>query len=60
LTSTFRIGDGWDISPYIKNIFDTRGEISASTVTNEYVPQAPVPVFLTQPRTFGIVVGRNF
>jgi outer membrane receptor protein involved in Fe transport len=60
LTSTFRIGDGWDISPYVKNIFDTRGEISASTVTNEYVPAAPVPVFLTQPRTFGVVVGRNF
>jgi len=50
---------------YIKNIFDVRGEVSASTVSDQYlnpnflgpgVPYAPVPVYLSLPRTFGLVL----
>lgn len=52
--------DGWEIGPYIKNLFDVRGEVSASTINNQYVPTTPVLVTLSQPRTFGVVVGRSF
>ena len=52
--------NGWEIGPYIKNLFDVRGEVSASTLNNQYVPSTPVEVTLSQPRTFGIVVGRSF
>lgn len=51
---------GWEIGPFIKNLFDTRGEVSATTINNQYVPTTPVLVTLTQPRSFGIVVGRSF
>jgi iron complex outermembrane receptor protein len=51
---------GWQVSPYIKNLFDVRGEVSATTATNQFVPGAPVPVTLTQPRTVGVSVGRRF
>jgi iron complex outermembrane receptor protein len=51
---------GWYVNPYIKNIFDERGEVSADTATNQFIPGAPVPVTLTQPRTVGVVVGRRF
>jgi outer membrane receptor protein involved in Fe transport len=56
LTSTA----GWQISPYVKNVFDVRGEVSATTATNQFVPGAPVPVTLTQPRTVGVSIGRRF
>jgi outer membrane receptor protein involved in Fe transport len=54
-----------EVDLYIKNVFDTRGEVSASTVSDQYlnpaflglgVPYAPVPVELSQPRTIGIVL----
>jgi outer membrane receptor protein involved in Fe transport len=51
---------GWYVNPYIKNIFDVRGEVSADTATNQFVPGAPVPVTLTQSRTIGVAVGRRF
>ncbi len=51
---------GWQISPYVKNVFDVRGEVSATTATNQFVPGAPVPVTLTQPRTVGVSIGRRF
>jgi iron complex outermembrane recepter protein len=60
LTANFGSDAGWQVSPYIKNIFDVRGEVSAQTATNQFVPGAPVPVTLTQPRTFGLVIGRSF
>ncbi len=56
LTSTA----GWQVTPYIKNVFDVRGEVSATTATNQFVPGAPVPVTLTQPRTVGVSIGRRF
>ena len=52
--------NGWEVGPYIKNLFDERGEVSASTINNQYVPSTPVQVTLSQPRTFGVVVGRSF
>jgi len=60
LTANLSSRAGWQVSPYIKNIFDVRGEVSAQTATNQFVPGAPVPVTLTQPRTFGLVIGRSF
>jgi iron complex outermembrane receptor protein len=56
LTSTA----GWQVTPYIKNVFDVQGEVSATTATNQFVPGAPVPVTLTQPRTIGLSIGRRF
>ncbi|MGD0192063.1 MAG: TonB-dependent receptor [Rhizomicrobium sp.] len=56
--------DNVELDWYVKNVFDVRGEVSASTVTDQYVnpnflglgvPYAPVPVLLSQPRTFGLV-----
>jgi hypothetical protein len=50
---------------YVKNIFDVRGEVSASTVSDQYLnpnflglglPYAPVPVELSLPRTVGLVL----
>lgn len=57
---SLRVDGGWEISPFIKNIFDVKGEISASMTTNQFVPAAPVPVTLTQPRTFGVVLNKGF
>jgi iron complex outermembrane receptor protein len=51
---------GWEIGPFVKNVFDVRGEVSATTITNQYVPTTPVAVTLSQPRTFGIVIGKSF
>jgi iron complex outermembrane receptor protein len=39
---------------FVKNLFDTAGQISASTLANEYDPAAPVPVTLSRPRTIGV------
>jgi iron complex outermembrane receptor protein len=58
-TFSLRAG-GWEIGPYVKNVFDVRGEVSAGTIGNQYVPTTPVAVTLSQPRTFGIVLGKSF
>lgn len=59
-TFSLRTRSGFEVGPYIKNIFDKRGEVSASTVFNQYVPTTPVLVTLSQPRTIGIVIGKSF
>lgn len=59
-TLSIRSTDGWEISPYIKNVLNVRGEVSANTVSNQFVPTAPVPVTLSQPRTIGLSVSRRF
>jgi outer membrane receptor protein involved in Fe transport len=47
---------------YVKNVFDEVGEVSANTVSDQYLnpafgqPYAPVPVWLSQPRTVGMVL----
>lgn len=45
---------------YLKNAFDSAGEVDATTIGNEYDPAAPTPVILTQPRTVGIVLRAGF
>ncbi|MEI9996712.1 MAG: TonB-dependent receptor [Rhizomicrobium sp.] len=47
---------GLELDAYIKNVFDEAGQVSASTLANEYDPTAPVPVTLSQPRTVGLVL----
>ncbi|MGO9931952.1 MAG: TonB-dependent receptor [Steroidobacteraceae bacterium] len=43
-----------EVGLFVKNIFNIMGEQSAITAANEYNPAAPVPVFLSQPRTVGL------
>ena len=57
---SLRNSEGWEVNPYLKNILDARGQISANTVTNQYVPAAPVPVVIEQPRTVGVVLRKAF
>ena len=45
-----------EVDFYVKNIFDTEGQVSANTLNNALIPSAPVPVELSQPRTVGIVL----
>ncbi|MBL4576313.1 MAG: TonB-dependent receptor [Opitutaceae bacterium] len=59
-TMNLQLADGWEVSPYIKNLFGVSGEVSASTITNQFVPGAPVPVTLAQPRTVGVVLSKRF
>jgi len=51
---------GVELGVFLKNVFDKAGEVSATTVANEYDPAAPVPVYLTQPRTVGLSVNVKF
>ncbi len=45
---------------YAKNILDKIGQVSSTTIANEYNPAAPVPVFLSTPRTFGLTANVKF
>jgi outer membrane receptor protein involved in Fe transport len=45
-----------EIDAYLKNVFDVRGQLSANTLNNVFNPAAPVPVTISQPRTFGLVL----
>jgi iron complex outermembrane recepter protein len=45
-----------EVGLFVKNIFDVAGEVSAATAANEYNPTAPVPVYLSRPRTVGVMV----
>jgi outer membrane receptor protein involved in Fe transport len=56
LNLSFFLPGNMEVDAYMKNVFDTRGEVSASTVTNQYLLNAPVPVFLSLPRTIGVVL----
>jgi iron complex outermembrane receptor protein len=51
---------GVELGLFLKNVFYNAGEVSATTVANEYDPSAPVPVYLTQPRTVGLSVNVKF
>ncbi len=57
---TLRSLSGWELSPYVKNLFDARGEVGAGTTNNIYVPTAGVPVWFSLPRTYGLTLARNF
>ena len=51
---------GLEYGLFVRNAFDRAAEISASVLANEYNPDAPVPVFLAQPRTVGLSVKYKF
>jgi len=60
MTLSMRWKNGWEAGSYLKNVFDKRGEVSANTVTSVFVPTAPVPVTLAQPRTIGLTLAKSF
>ncbi|TAL88861.1 MAG: TonB-dependent receptor [Rhodanobacter sp.] len=45
-----------EVDVFLHNAFDKAGQVSATTVANEYDPFAPVPVVLSSPRTIGVRV----
>lgn len=45
---------GIEVDAFLHNALDKVGQISATTIANEYDPFAPVPVVLSQPRTIGV------
>ena len=45
---------GIEVNVFLKNAFDKAGEVSAVTLANQYNPAAPVPVYISLPRTVGI------
>lgn len=49
-----------ELDVYVKNIFDTQGQVSASTLNNALIADAPVPVELSLPRTVGLVLKATF
>ena len=51
---------GLEYGLFLKNVFDKAGEVSANTAANEYNPAAPVPVYISQPRTVGLSVKVKF
>ena len=56
LDLSLRLNRHFELDFYLKNIFDTAGQVSASTLANEYDPAAPVPVTLSRPRTVGVEI----
>lgn len=51
---------GLEVGLFLKNVFDKAGEVSAATLANEYNPAAPVPVYISQPRTVGVALKVKF
>ena len=51
---------GLEASLFLKNVFDKAGEVSAATLANQYNPAAPVPVYISQPRTVGVALKVKF
>jgi outer membrane receptor protein involved in Fe transport len=45
-----------EIDAYLKNVFDTEGQLAADTLNNVFNPSAGVPVTISLPRTFGLVL----
>jgi outer membrane receptor protein involved in Fe transport len=56
LNLAFFLPHNLEVDAYVKNIFDTEGQVSASTLNNVLVPSAGVPVELSLPRTVGLVL----
>jgi outer membrane receptor protein involved in Fe transport len=51
---------GLEADLFLKNVFDKAGEVSAATLANQYNPAAPVPVYISQPRTVGVALKVKF
>jgi len=60
LNLTVNAPHGLEAGLFLKNVFDKVGEVSANTAANEYNPAAPVPVYLSQPRTVGVSLKVKF
>ena len=60
ISAALRSPHGLEFNAYLKNVFDERGQVSATTLANEYNPSAPVPVMLSRPRTIGVVLKYSF
>jgi outer membrane receptor protein involved in Fe transport len=54
LDVAFYMPHGIEIDAFLHNALDRVGQVSATTVANEYDPTAPVPVVLSRPRTIGV------
>jgi iron complex outermembrane receptor protein len=61
----FFLPHNMELDAYLKNVFDVQGQVSAATGSDQYLnphydhlgmPYAPVPVYLSQPRTVGLVL----
>jgi outer membrane receptor protein involved in Fe transport len=61
----FFLPHNMELDAYLKNAFDVQGQVSAGTGSDQYlnpeykhlgIPYAPVPVYLSQPRTVGLVL----
>jgi outer membrane receptor protein involved in Fe transport len=51
---------GLEAGLFLKNVFNKAGEVSAATLANQYNPAAPVPVYISQPRTVGVALKVKF
>jgi iron complex outermembrane receptor protein len=45
---------------FVRNVFDKAGEVSANVIPLQYNPDAPVQVFLAQPRTVGLSINYKY
>ena len=52
----FDLGNGLEVSAFVKNLFNSKGQLSAVTLNNVFIPNAPVPVTISQPLTGGFTV----
>lgn len=52
--------NGFQVSAYVRNLFDAKGQVSAVTLNNAFGPSFPVPVTLIQPLTGGITLRYNW
>jgi outer membrane receptor protein involved in Fe transport len=53
---SFDLGNGLEFSAFVKNLFNTKGQLSAVALNNVFIPDAPVPVTISQPLTGGVTV----
>jgi outer membrane receptor protein involved in Fe transport len=51
---------GLELSAYVRNLFNAKGQLSAVTLNNALSPLFPVPVTMVQPLTGGITLRYNW
>ncbi|KUR74668.1 TonB-dependent receptor [Novosphingobium sp. FSW06-99] len=54
------LASGLELSVYVRNLFNSKGQLSAVTLNNALSPLFPVPVTLAQPLTGGITLRYNW
>lgn len=52
--------NGVELSAYVRNLFDSKGQLSAVTLNNAFGSSFPVPVTMVQPLTGGITLRYNW